>query len=229
MSYSATIRSQLIQGRLRKILDNMSLYSREILNKQGLTTVEAQEKALRQQLFTYVSEKNGTVVVLKRFPAKSIPEVIFSVSLADIHRARLSSSQPIAIANRTALGVEYAIMRAWRERQMPHLLNQTRRGLIVLIILISISCGLLWLQKRLAAQILTLSQKLSSSENLKIEPDWTSESPIVPGETGMSTRHYQYLLSLWQRHSVISFYRRLTNAYSTEQFPRSPPLPPDKP
>lgn len=60
-SYSAATRSHLIHSKLQKILRSMKLYTQEVLIKQGISQLEAQERELRNQLFTTVTEENGNV------------------------------------------------------------------------------------------------------------------------------------------------------------------------
>ena len=56
-SYSAATRSHLIHSKLQKILRNINLYTKEVLIEQGISQLEAQERELRKQLVTTVTEE----------------------------------------------------------------------------------------------------------------------------------------------------------------------------
>ena len=101
-SYSAATRSHLIHSKLQKILNNMSSYSQEVLLNQGITQLEAQERELRKQLVTKISEEKGTAFMSVTFPQDDVPEIIYTVTQADVARPRFGESQPLKIATDAA-------------------------------------------------------------------------------------------------------------------------------
>ena len=131
-SYSAATRSHLIHSKLQKILENMNRYSQNVLANQGISEIEEQEKELRKQLVTTVSEEKGNVFVSTTFPQNDVPEIIYSVTQADISRPRFGKSQPLKIAEGAAKIGETALMQAWEERQIPHLQAQGQKALLLL-------------------------------------------------------------------------------------------------
>ncbi|MEL7038879.1 MAG: mechanosensitive ion channel family protein [Cyanobacteria bacterium J06592_8] len=204
--YSASVRSQLIHSKLQKVLNNIIRYSQQVFPKQGIFSLEAQEKELREQLITEVSVNKGMVVVLETFPREDVPEVIYSVTQADVELPRLVSSQPIKIAQRAAVQLEDLLIQAWKERQTPHLLLQAKQALRILILLMATSLVLLWIQKRLTVRHKQLGDRISDSENLQLEKSQTSDSSKVTKGLGLMALQL-YNLSLRQRHSLNAFYR----------------------
>ena len=79
-SYSAATRSHLIHSKLQKILGNMNRYSQEVLANQGISEIQEQEKELRKQLVTNVSEEKGNVFISITFPQNDVPEIIYQLA-----------------------------------------------------------------------------------------------------------------------------------------------------
>ena len=205
IAHKATTRSHLIHSKLQKILGIMSSYSQEVLPQRGIS-LKTQEKELRKQLVTNVSEERGTAVVSVTFPQDDVPEIIYSVTQADIEKPRFGGSQPFKIAHKVAKGVENVLIQAWKERQTPHLLAQAQRALFVLVALSVTSLSLGWLQKRLIAQKSRLSHKLSNSEAVRLQDNWTSGSSQVTKGFGVIASQLQKRY-LEQRYSLNALYR----------------------
>ncbi len=108
--YGASVRSQLMNSNLQKLLDNMTRYAQEVLPKQGIMGVVAQERELRGQLGTYVAQQQRTTVVTVAFPKNEVPELIFSVTQAEIARPRFGGSQPLLIAHRAARNIKSGLI-----------------------------------------------------------------------------------------------------------------------
>ncbi len=213
-SYSADVRSHVIHSKLQKILLSMTHYSKDILLPGGISRLEAQEKELRKQLITDVSEKNGTAVVSITFPKDDVPEIIYTVTQAEIARPRFGGSQPLKIAERVAKGSEKKLIKAWKERQTPHLLSQARRGLLVLLALTATSLSLGRVQKSLNYNKRELDNSLSKSGTIQSQDNWISGSAPRTGESGGISQPLQQIvfkrkLSLRQSYSVNAFYRTL--------------------
>ena len=118
--YEAASRSQLIHSKLQKYLQTMLIYSQEILYRQGISRVEDRERELRNQLLVEVLEGDGSAWVSVTFPQNTdLPEIIYTVTQADVARIRFGSSEPVDIAQIGAVLVEDALLQAWRERQPP--------------------------------------------------------------------------------------------------------------
>ena len=205
-SYSAATRSHLIHSKLQKILRNMNLYTQEVLIQQGILQIEAQERELKNQLVTTVTEENGNVFVSVTFPKDDVPEILYSVTQADISRPRLGGSQPLKIAENAAKLGESVLMQAWKERQTPHLQAQGKHALFVLVILIVISLSLGWMQKQLAVEEIKLKDILSNSETFQIQDDWISGLSKITRRSRVIAPQLQKF-SLRSRYSLNSFYR----------------------
>ena len=209
--YTAAVRSQIIHGKLQKILDNMTRYSKEVLLERGISELEAQETELRKQLITGVSEKKGTVVISITFPQDDVPEIIYTVTQATIAMPRFGGSQPLKIAERTANVGKNALIQAWKERQTPHLLSQAQRGLLVLLALTATSLSLRWGQKLLKSKKRRLDNSLSKSETIQSQDNWISGSAADNQKEEINQTLQQIIferkLSLMQRHSSNAFYR----------------------
>ena len=205
-SFSAATRSHLIHSKLQKVLRNMNLYTKEVLLKQGISQLEAQEKELRKQLVTTVSEENGNVFVSVTFPQDDVPEIVYSVTEADISRPRLGESQPLEIAANSAKIGESALIQAWKERQTPHLQAQGKHALLVLVTLIVISLSLKWMQKQLAVEETKLKELLSNSETLQIQDNWISGLSRITRRSRLIAPQLQKF-SLRSRYSLNAFYR----------------------
>ncbi len=210
--YTAAVRSQIIHGKLQKILDNMTRYSKEVLLERGISELEAQETELRKQLITGVSEKKGTVVISITFPQDDVPEIIYTVTQATIEKPRFGGSQPLKIAERTANTAENALIQAWKERQTPHLLSQAQRGLLILLAVTATSLSLGWIQKRLISKKRRLENSLSKSNTTQFQDNWISGSSPVTVESGGIAQKldkivFERKLSLRERYSLNAFYR----------------------
>ena len=212
-SYGAATRSQLIHTKLQKILGNMLYYSEEVLPKRGISRLEAQEKELRKQLVTNVSEKKGTAFVSVTFPQDTVPQIIFSVTQADTEIPRMSGSQALKIAEKVANVVDKALIQAWKERQTPHLLAQGQRVLLVLVVLTGTSLSLWWmLHKPLDSKKRRLTHSLSRTETIEAQSNLTSHPSPVTVESGavasqLEQKLVERKLSLNQRYSLNDFYR----------------------
>ncbi|MGK7923428.1 MAG: mechanosensitive ion channel family protein [Trichodesmium sp.] len=204
-TYSAVVRSQLIHSKLQKILTNMTLYTKEILAKRGISTLEAQEKELRKQLVTTSSQRNGTTFVSVTFPQDDVPEIIYSVTQADIERPRFGNSQPLKIAERAKETVKITLIQAWKERQTPHLLAQGQLAILILIALTGTSLILGWIQKQLTIGQRKLRDSLSDSETVQIEDNQTSISSNIT-ERFRAIAPKIHNLSLKQRYSLNALY-----------------------
>ena len=204
--YSAATRSHLIHSKLQKILSNMIDYSQEVLPNQGISQLDAQEKELRKQLVTTVSQEQGTAIMSVTFPQNDTPEIIYSVTKADISRPRFGESQPLKIAEDAAKIAETSLMQAWKERQTPHLQAQGKQALLFLGVLIVTSLSLGWMQKYFAANSRKLSKSLSDSKNLQLEDNGISVSSIVTGRFRVIAPQIQKI-SLRYRYSLNAFYQ----------------------
>ena len=205
-SYVAATRSHLIHSKLQKILGNMNRYSQEVFPKQGIYQLEEQERELRNQLVTNVSEEKGTAFVSVTFPQDDVPEIVYSVTQADIETPRFGGSQPLKLAATAANIVENSLIQAWKERQKPHLLAQAKRGLLVLVALTGTSLILGWGQKRLAAQQRKFSVRLSNSETVQLQDNWISGlSKVKVGLKAIAPQLQK--LYLRQSYSLNAFYR----------------------
>ncbi len=202
-SYDAPTRSHLMNSKLQKILDNMSRYSQVLLPKHGISGVEKQEQELRKQLITSFSEKKGNAVVSVTFPQDDVPEIIYSITQADISIARFGNSQPLKIAQVASRSIENALIQAWKERQKPYLLTQAQRALLVLLALTCASLTLWWVQKLFVARQRKLEESLLNSKTVQHQHNWISGLSKV---TGKFTQQFQKL-RLSQRHSLNAFCR----------------------
>ncbi len=161
--YDASTRSYILHSKLVNVLENMLRYTREIVPQNiGL---EQQEKILEEQLITSVDEQKGITVVLVSFPKENLPEVLFSVTQADIERPRLGGSQPFQIADNVATRAKSDLIQAWKERQTPHLLSQAQQALLILTALIGANFCLSRGQKWLFAKQNNLDEFFLNSED----------------------------------------------------------------
>ena len=205
-SYSAATRSHLIHSKLQKILSNMIYYSQEILPNKGILQLAAQEAELRKQLITTVSEEQGNVFLSITFPRDDTPEIIYSVTEADISRPRFGSSQPLKIAGDAANIGKTALMQAWKERQTPHLQAQGQRALLILVVLLFTSLSLGWIQKQLALGSIKLKELLSNSESVQIQDNWiTGLSRFAHRSRAIAPQLQKFTLR--SRISLNAFYR----------------------
>ena len=205
-SYSAATRSHLIHSKLQKILNNMSSYSQEVLLNQGISQLEAQERELSKQLVTNISEEKGTVFMSVTFPQDDVPEIIYTVTQADVARPRFGESQPLKIATDAAKIAKTSLIQAWKERQATHLQAQGQHALFVLFALIISSLSLGWAQKRLALVNLKLENMLSNSETVELQDNWISGFSKFTERLATIAPSLKKL-SLRQRYSLNAFYR----------------------
>ncbi|MGD1712745.1 mechanosensitive ion channel family protein [Dapis sp. BLCC M172] len=203
--YSAAIRSQLIHSKLQKILHNMSRYAQEVLPKQGISNIEAQEKELREELVTTSSEKNGTAFVSVTFPKDDVPEIIFSVTQADIERPRFGGSQPFKIVEKGKEIIKNQLIQAWKERQTPYLLAQVQLAMLLLVALTCTSLTLGWIQKQVTIGQRKLKDSLSDSETIELEDNQTSISSKLTEKFRAIAPQFDRL-SIEQRYSLYAFY-----------------------
>ena len=202
-SLNAASRSYILHSKLQKILSNMTLYSREVLDNIGIVDLDARARELNVQLVTRVSEEGGTAFVWVTFPQTDVPELVYSVTPADIARPRFGGSQPVTIAEKVATLLEDALIQAWRERQIPHQLAQARRALSILVVLAGTSFMMGWGQRRITARQHKISESLSNLEAHSLQDNWTSGStPVMRGIAQPLQR-----LSLRQRQSLNAFYK----------------------
>ncbi len=205
-SYGAATRSHLIHSKLQKILRSMNQYSQEVLLTQGISQIAAQEKELKKQLVVTVSEENETAFVSVTFPQKDVPEIIYSVTQADISRPRIRDSQPLKMAETAGKIAETSLMQAWKERQTPHLQAQGKHGLLILVSLIVTSLSLQWIQKKLAVENIKLNQMLSNAETFQLQDNWISGLSKITKRSGVIEPQLQKF-SLKSRSSLNAFYR----------------------
>ena len=207
-SYRAATRSLLIHSKLQKILGNMTRYSQEILANQGISEIKEQEKELRKQLVTTVSEEKRNVFMSITFPQEDAPEIIYSVTQADISRPRFGESRPLKIAEDAAKIGENALIQAWKERQAPHLQAQGQRALLILVAMIFTSLSLGWIQKLLSVENKKLNGMLSNSQSIQIEDNWISGlSKKIKRRSKVIVPQQLQKFSLRYRHSLNAFYR----------------------
>ena len=205
--YGAATRSHLIHSKLQKFLNNMTRYSRYVLPQRGISRLDEQERELREQLVITVSEKNNNTVVSVTFPQNDVPEIIYTITPATIQRPRFGGSQPVQIAEIAANVTENALIRAWQERQTPHLFSQARRGLIFLVALTFTSLGLGWMQKHLYSRKRRLSHSLSTAETIPPQTNSTSEPSTIKEDPEAIASEIEHKLSLNQRYSLNALYR----------------------
>jgi small-conductance mechanosensitive channel len=204
--YSAAVRSQFIHSKLQKILNIMTRYTQEVLVQKGILQLEAQEQALREQLIVDVSQFKGNTSVSVTFPKDDVPEIVYSVTQADIAVPRLGGSKPLQIANRVASFTDTLLIKAWRERQTPYLLTQAEHGLKVLVVLASMSLGLAWIQKHFAGEKRKLKKMMATDSTTPDLKPWDVTSSNLKEKFSAIRRQHRQL-SLTQRCSLNRFYR----------------------
>ncbi|MGB5636994.1 MAG: mechanosensitive ion channel family protein [Waterburya sp.] len=140
------------------------------------------------------------------FPQDDVPEIIFSVTQADISRPRFGGSQPLKIAEDAAKLAKTCLMQAWKERQTPHLQAQGKHALFILVALIVTSLSLLWIQKKLAVENIKLNEMLSNAETFQLQDNWISGLSKITKRSRVIAPHLQKF-SLRSRSSLNAFYR----------------------
>ena len=210
-AYTASERAHLIHSRLQKVLTSMTRYTSrslgEPMDQQREPTVYQLHRLLARNLHAFVQEVGSRYDVFIAFPRSDPPELIFTVTPADVARIREDSSEPEAIAKRVASGVRKSLLVAWEERQPPALWQAARRGGLGLLLLSLASALGVVIQKRLhgAYQVLTARLRQVIQEEHTPDGDTSSresESVILQVQRRLSVR-----MSLRQRLSLISFYR----------------------
>ncbi|MGB5772239.1 MAG: mechanosensitive ion channel family protein [Crocosphaera sp.] len=207
--YSASARSQVINRRSQKILDNMMRYTDEVLSSQGISDLATQERELRKQLVTSIAQKNGTWVVSIKFPQDDVPEIIYSVTQATIQRPRFGGSQPEKIAQRTANIIDEFLIQAWKERQFPYLQSASQQTLLILGVLIIISRSLAWVQKILLAKEQKFNQLLANINSLQsdsMDLGLSSDAEKLTEEMGQKQEIIEKN-KLRNRKRINSFYK----------------------
>ncbi len=205
--YEAATRSYLIHSKIQRILDNMADYSRRVLAKNGITDLEVQKRELEKQLQIKVTNLNNTITVLAGFPRDDVPQVIYSVTQAEIERPRIVSSKPEQIAERAAKLLRESLIEAWQARQPNYLLAQAQRALVIFTGLCIASLILLFLQKFLTLRRKKFEQWLADVENNIL----SQTEEIVSADDSKKERgtisHQLHKLALRQRKSLNSLYR----------------------
>ncbi|MEB3160455.1 MAG: mechanosensitive ion channel family protein [Synechocystis sp.] len=202
----AAKRSYLIHNKAQRILDNMGAYSQRVLREQGITHPAAQVRALKERLVVEVAQRNNTIAVVAAFPRGNVPDVLYSVTQAEIERSRIISSQPEEIAQRVADIIHNALITAWQERQRPHLWAQGERALLVLMGLGGTSFVLLLAQKFLTIRRKNLDPPLTGSD--QPPPPEGKETTRAKETDGLGTITQQLpKLSIRQRKSVNALCR----------------------
>ncbi|MEM1367952.1 MAG: mechanosensitive ion channel family protein [Cyanobacteria bacterium P01_H01_bin.15] len=200
-SLGAADRSYLIHIKLEKFLAAMVLYSEQTFD-EGVS-LEAREKALSRQLTSEITEKGGAITVLATFPKNDVPEVMYTVTSADINRPRLDgTSQPEVIAERAAELVKEVLLLAWRERQPEHLIKQAQKAVLVLLGLVCGSVTLSVLTRQFSRKVVRLKEHRSKSQQNQhnnITPK--NYKRFSPATKLLST------LSLDQKISLLSLYK----------------------
>ncbi|MDM7952567.1 MAG: mechanosensitive ion channel family protein [Cyanobium sp. CZS 25K] len=209
--YSASERAHVIHSRLQKVLTSMTTYTSralsEVVDQQRDLSVFQLRRLLNRNLDTFVQQVGSRYDVFLVFPRSDPPELIFTVTPADVARIREDSSEPAAIARRVASGVKNSLLDAWEERQPPALWQAARRGGLGLLLLFLASALGAVIQKRLSGASQALTARLRAVIQEENPPGGDSlsresESVILHVQRRLSVR-----MSLRQRLSLISFYR----------------------
>ena len=197
--FSARERSHVIHSRLTKILTNLQVYSSSKLRKRGITESSSQEAILENQLNVFVEQKPQGFRVMVSFPKDDPPDLLYTITPADVARVRLESSNPEEIARRVAGITKMILLRAWLERQPDVLLSSLRRGLMILLGVSGISGLILIVQKRLKRIYQVVSSRLEEASHSKAAAESSEKASFV-----INPRRQ---ITLRQQISLISFYR----------------------
>ncbi|MDJ0680529.1 MAG: mechanosensitive ion channel family protein [Xenococcaceae cyanobacterium MO_167.B52] len=156
----AASRAQLIHRKLQGVLDRMSQYAKNYQISHGIS--EKLEAVLAEQLEINAAKSQGTSVILMAFPKDTSPEVVFSITKADIQRLGLPGGK---IATDSVNYGREILLQAWKERQPDYLRHQARLALKIFLFLIILSLGLFWWQQSLTAKSKQLKELLSVTTN----------------------------------------------------------------
>ncbi len=154
----AASRAQLIHRKLQGVLDRMSQYAKNYQITPGTSESEKLETVLAEQLEINAAKSQGTSVILMAFPKDAPPEVVFSITKADIQRVGLPEAK---IATESINYGREMLLQAWKERQPDYLRHQSRLALKMFLFLIILSLGLFWWQQYLTAKSKKLKELLS--------------------------------------------------------------------
>ncbi|MEE4238026.1 MAG: mechanosensitive ion channel family protein, partial [Anderseniella sp.] len=210
-AYTASERAHVIHSRLQKVLTSMTTYTSrslsEPMDQQRESTVFQLRRLLARNLHAFVQEAGSRYDVFISFPRSDPPELIFTVTPADVARIRADSSEPEAIAQRVASGVRKSLLVAWEERQPPALWQAARRGGLGLLLLsLASSLGVV-IQKRLYGTYQSLTARLRQEIQKQHAPDGGSSSQESESNILQVQRRLSVRMTLRQRLSLISFYR----------------------
>ncbi len=210
-AYSASERAHVIHSRLQKILTSMTRYTSRSLSQpvdqQRDPTVFQLRNLLARNLHTFVQQVGSRYDVFLVFPRSDPPELIFTVTPADVAKIREDSSEPVAIARRVASGVRMSLLDAWEQRQPPALWQAARRGGLGLVLLFLASALGAVIQKRLSGAYQALTARLHQVIQEEHPPDGDSSSRESESNILHVHRRLSVRMSLRQRLSLISFYR----------------------
>lgn len=194
-------RSHMIHSRLQKYLTALNKYSNRRLRERGISNIKDQKHELEQLLNIFVEETAEGPRVMLAFPRNDPPELLYTVTDADVTRVRLDSSEPAAIAQRAAVHAKSALLQAWDELQPPYLLAALRRALFTFLLISGISAVGVIAQKHFKQRHLMLLGQIRSSQQ-----DSDEQAQNQSGEeTKRRPLHQRFTL----RHqlSLISVYR----------------------
>ncbi|WP_216900856.1 mechanosensitive ion channel family protein [Synechococcus sp. CCY 9618] len=205
--FTASQRGFAIHARLQKYLTSMSAYSSKMSTWTNATSIEEKQRILEQELSTEIRKNGRAYEVLIVFPKGDPPELLGTVTPADVERIRLLSSVPEELATRTALHAKRALLEAWKQRQMPFLQSSVRTGIIGLLVF-AITSGLTArIQKRLEASSQVLRNRLRIANCTDTEPDTSHRTTQFDSHHARPQPGISLSLSLGQRLSIVSFYR----------------------
>lgn len=197
---TATERSHAIHSRLQKHLTALERYSRLRLESRGVSDIAEQRRELERLLHVFVEESPEGPRVMVAFPRDDPPELLYTVTPADVARVRLESSKPASIARRAAAHAKAVLLRAWEELQPPFLLVALKRALITLLLLSGISGLGVILQRRLKHQQAVVAARLEASlVDSEVQADSGSDGPRnLPIPRRFKLRHLLSLLSFYR-------------------------------
>ncbi|MEA5474530.1 mechanosensitive ion channel family protein [Synechococcus sp. CCY9201] len=204
---TASQRAFAIHARLQKYLTSMSAYSSKMSTWSNATSIEEKQRVLEQELSTKIRKNGRAYEILIVFPKGDPPELLGTVTPADVERVRLLSSVPEELATRTALHAKRALLEAWKQRQEPLLRSSVRTGIIGLLVF-AITSGLTaQVQKRLEASSQVLGTRLRIANCTDTEPDTSCRMTQFDLHRSRLQPGISLSLSLGQRLSIVSFYR----------------------
>lgn len=197
---TATERSHAIHSRLQKHLTALESYSRLRLESRGVSDIAEQRRELERLLHVFVEESPEGPRVMVAFPRDDPPELLYTVTPADVARVRLDSSEPASIARRAVAHAKAVLLRAWEELQPPFLLVALKRALITLLLLSGISGLGVILQRRLKHQQAVVAARLEASlVDSEVQADSGSDGPRnLPIFRRFKLRHLLSLLSFYR-------------------------------